>query len=168
MKFLITSMLLMVTCAVAQQVNPEDSINVPGMGDRPARRMSRQTLAAVVEPRYDELFTLVMSEIDRSGFMGKLSAGIVLTGGSAKIEEATALAESIFHMPVRIGMPQSLKVGGMGEVLRNPIYSTGVGLLMYGRKKYLDRNIGQEPARRSALDAGEFVQKLRGWLARNF
>jgi cell division protein FtsA len=155
-------------CAVAQQVNPEDSINVPGMGDRPARRMSRQTLAAVVEPRYDELFSLVMSEIERSGFMGKLAAGIVLTGGSAKIEEASALAESIFHMPVRIGMPQSLRVGGMGEVLRNPIYSTGVGLLMYGRAKYQGGTPHPESARKPALDMGGIVQKVKGWLAQTF
>ena len=155
-------------CAVAQLVDPEQTINVPGMGDRPARKLSRQTLAEVVEPRYDELFTLVMSEIERSGYQGRLSAGIVLTGGSAKIEGATALAESIFHMPVRIGMPQSLRVGGMGEVLRNPIYSTGVGLLMYGKKKYLEDNQGPQAPRKPAVGAGEIVQKLRGWLARNF
>ncbi|HET8731555.1 MAG TPA: cell division protein FtsA, partial [Moraxellaceae bacterium] len=90
-------------CAVAQLVDPEQTINVPGMGDRPARKLSRQTLAEVVEPRYDELFGLVQQEIEKSGYAGRLAAGVVLTGGSAKIEGATALAESIFHMPVRIG-----------------------------------------------------------------
>lgn len=155
-------------CAVAQQVNPDDSINVPGMGDRAARRMSRQTLAAVVEPRYDELFSLVMSEIERAGYTGKLAAGIVLTGGSAKIEDASALAESIFHMPVRIGMPQSLKVGGMGEVLRNPIYSTGVGLLMYGRTKNPNRNSMPESTRKLNLGMDGIVQKLKDWMHQNF
>lgn len=154
-------------CAVAQMVDPEQSINVPGMGDRPARKLSRQTLAEVVEPRYDELFSLVQTELERSGFLGKLAAGVVLTGGSAKIEGAVALAESIFHMPVRIGMPQSLRVGGMGEVLRNPIYSTGVGLLLYGKKQWEENQSGQ-PARKQAPGVAEVMQKLRGWLARNF
>ncbi|MFP5431448.1 MAG: hypothetical protein ACLGHE_10780, partial [Gammaproteobacteria bacterium] len=67
-----------------------------------------------------------------------------------------------------IGMPQSLKVGGMGEVLRNPIYSTGVGLLMYGRSKQLEKGAGQEPARKPVFDAGSLIQKVRGWLAQNF
>ncbi|MDF2444998.1 MAG: cell division protein FtsA [Moraxellaceae bacterium] len=155
-------------CAVAQLVDPEQTINVPGMGDRPARKLSRQTLAEVVEPRYDELFMLVQQEIEKSGFAGKLAAGIVLTGGSAKIEGATALAESIFHMPVRIGMPQSLKVGGMGEVLRNPIYSTGVGLLLYG-KKQVEENQHAQPVRKNAGGGlGDAVQKMRNWLVRNF
>lgn len=154
-------------CAVAQMVDPEQSINVPGMGDRPARKLSRQTLAEVVEPRYDELFSLVQTELERSGFLGKLAAGVVLTGGSAKIEGAVALAESIFHMPVRIGMPQSLRVGGMGEVLRNPIYSTGVGLLLYGKKQWEENQSGQ-PARKQAAGVAEVMQKVRGWLARNF
>lgn len=155
-------------CAVAQLVDPEQTINVPGMGDRPARKLSRQTLAEVVEPRYDELFALVQGEIERSGYQGKLAAGVVLTGGSAKIEGATALAESIFHMPVRIGMPQSLKVGGMGEVLRNPIYSTGVGLLLYGKKQWEENQNGQPVRKNTGAGVGEVVQKFRGWLARNF
>ncbi|MCC2636699.1 MAG: cell division protein FtsA [Moraxellaceae bacterium] len=154
-------------CAVAQAVDPEQTINVPGMGDRPARKLSRQTLAEVVEPRYDELFSLVLQEISRSGYTGKLAAGVVLTGGSAKIEAATALAESIFHMPVRIGMPQSLKVGGMGEVLRNPIYSSGVGLLLYG-KKQVEENLHARPVQKTSGGMGDALQKLRSWVARNF
>lgn len=155
-------------CAVAQLVDPEQTINVPGMGDRPARKLSRQTLAEVVEPRYDELFMLVQQEIEKSGFGGKLAAGIVLTGGSAKIEGATALAESLFHMPVRIGMPQSLRVGGMGEVLRNPIYSTGVGLLLYGKKQVEENQHAQPVRKNSGAGLGDVVQKMRNWLVRNF
>lgn len=154
-------------CAVAQDVDPEQTINVPGMGDRPARKLSRQTLAEVVEPRYDELFSLVLQEIGKSGYAGKLAAGVVLTGGSAKIEAATALAESIFHMPVRIGMPQSLRVGGMGEVLRNPIYSSGVGLLLYG-KKQVEENLHARPVQKAGSGMGDALQKLRSWVARNF
>ncbi|MFN3587516.1 MAG: cell division protein FtsA [Moraxellaceae bacterium] len=154
-------------CAVAQMVDPEQTINVPGMGDRPARKLSRQTLAEVVEPRYDELFSLVLTELERSGFAGKLAAGVVLTGGSSKIDGAVQLAESIFHMPVRIGMPQSLKVGGMAEVLRNAIYSTSVGLLLYGKKQWEENQSGQ-PARKPATGMGEVMKKCRDWLARHF
>lgn len=154
-------------CAVAQMVDPEQTINVPGMGDRPARKLSRQTLAEVVEPRYDELFSLVLTELERSGFAGKLAAGVVLTGGSSKIDGAVQLAESIFHMPVRIGMPQSLKVGGMGEVLRNAIYSTGVGLLLYGKKQWEEGQSGP-PVRKPAAGMGGVMKKCRDWLARHF
>jgi cell division protein FtsA len=155
-------------CAVAQLVDAEQSVNVPGLGDRPARKLSRQTLAAVVEPRYDELFTMVQGEVERSGYAHRLAAGFVLTGGSAKIEGATALAESIFNMPVRIGMPQSLRVGGMGEVLRNPIYSTGVGLLLYGKKQWEENQHGQPVRKNTGASVGEVVQKVREWWARNF
>jgi cell division protein FtsA len=154
-------------CAVAQLVDPEQTINVPGMGDRPARKLARQTLAEVVEPRYEELFGFVQQEIEKSGYTGRLAAGVVLTGGSAKIEGATALAESIFHMPVRIGMPQSLKVGGMGEVLRNPIYSTGVGLLLYGKQHGEEHAHLRQPVK-AASGVGDAWQKLRSWVARNF
>ncbi len=154
-------------CAVAQLVDPEQTINVPGMGDRPARKLSRQTLAEVVEPRYDELFALVQSEIEKSGYQGRLAAGVVLTGGSSKIEGATALAESIFHMPVRIGMPQSLKVGGMGEVLRNPIYSTGVGLLLYGKKQWEENQALQPVRKNTGPGVADVFKKLRVWVERN-
>jgi len=155
-------------CAVAQMVDPEQSINVVGMGDRAARKLSRQTLAEVVEPRYEELFGIVQNEIERSGYGHRVAAGIVLTGGSAKIEGAIPLAESIFHMPVRIGMPHSLKVGGMGEILRNPIFSTGVGLLMYGKKRWED-GVNAPPQRRQQPIAGmDMMGRFRGWLAKNF
>ena len=96
------------------------------MGERPPRKLSRQTLAEVVEPRYEELFSLIQSELRRSGFEELIAAGIVLTGGSAKMEGVVELAEEVFHMPVRLGMPQF--VTGLGEVVRNPIHATGVGI----------------------------------------
>ena len=117
-------------CALAQFASPEESIEVAGVGDRPSRRLARQTLAEVVEPRYEELFTLVHAELQRSGFAELLAAGIVLTGGSAKMEGVVELAEEVFHMPVRLGMPQHVK--GLSEVIKNPIYSTGIGLLYFG------------------------------------
>src|SRR5690606_22049819 len=90
-------------CALAKLTGPEETIKVPSVGDRPARNLSRQALAEVVEPRYDELFTLVQSELRRSGFEDMVAAGIVLTGGTSKMEGGIDLAEEIFHMPVRLG-----------------------------------------------------------------
>jgi len=114
-------------CALTQLVNDADSIKVPSVGDRPPRELSRQALAEVVEPRYVELFTLVQQELQRSGFQDMLAAGIVLTGGTSKMEGVVDLAEEIFHAPVRIGAPHN--VDGLADIVRNPIYSTGVGLL---------------------------------------
>jgi len=123
-------------CALRQLTNLEDTIEVPGVGDREPRRLSRQTLAEVVEPRYEELFTLIQSELRRSGFEDIIAAGIVLTGGSSKMEGLIELAEEVFHMPVRLGMPQN--VSGLADVVRNPIYATGVGLLHYGKQQHQD------------------------------
>ena len=122
-------------CALSQLANPDESIEVPSVGDRPARRLARQTLAEVVEPRYEELFNLIREELRRSGFEELIAAGIVLTGGSARMEGAIELAEEIFHVPVRLGLPQ--QVMGLADVVRNPIYSTGVGLLLYARENAL-------------------------------
>src|SRR5438477_5663841 len=94
-------------CALSQLANPDESIEVPSVGERPARRLARQTLAELVEPRYDELFGLVREELRRSGFEEVIAAGIVLTGGSAKMEGAIELAEEVFHVPVRVGVPQA-------------------------------------------------------------
>jgi cell division protein FtsA len=123
-------------CALRQLTNLEDTIEVPGVGDREPRRLSRQTLAEVVEPRYEELFTLIQSELRRSGFEDIIAAGIVLTGGSSKMEGLIELAEEVFHMPVRLGVPQN--VSGLADVVRNPIYATGVGLLHYGKQQHQD------------------------------
>ncbi len=121
-------------CALRQLTNLEDTIEVPGVGDREPRRLSRQTLAEVVEPRYEELFTLIQAELRRSGFEDIIAAGIVLTGGSSKMEGLIELAEEVFHMPVRLGVPQN--VSGLADVVRNPIYATGVGLLQYGKQQH--------------------------------
>lgn len=118
-------------CALSQLAGTEETIEVPSVGERAARRLSRQTLAEVVEPRYEELMTLVQAELRRSGFEDMTAAGIVLTGGSAKMEGAIELAEEIFHMPVRLGIPQNMT--GLTDVVRNPIYATGVGLLHFSR-----------------------------------
>src|ERR1700758_2666891 len=140
-------------CALSQLANPDESIEVPSVGDRPARRLARQTLAEIVEPRYEEL--------RRSGFEEVIAAGIVLTGGSAKMEGAIELAEEVFHVPVRLGIPQSVQ--GLSDVVRNPIFSTGVGLLLYARDNAL-------PARRggSLGNAKTALERMRSWFQGNF
>ena len=123
-------------CALTQLTNHEDSIEVPGVGDRPPRRLARNILAGVVQPRYEELFSLIHAELRRSAMEDIIAAGIVLTGGSSKMEGAIELAEEIFHMPVRLGVPQH--VTGLAENVKNPIYATAVGLLLYGQKQERD------------------------------
>ncbi len=116
-------------CALRQLANVNESIDVPSVGDRPPRRLARQTLAEVIEPRYEELLSLVQAELQRSGYEGLVAAGVVLTGGTAKMEGVIELAEEVFHLPVRLGLPQN--VMGLADVVRNPIHATGVGLLLF-------------------------------------
>src|ERR1700741_5512995 len=125
-------------CALSRPANPDETIEVPSVGDRPPRRLARQTLAEVVEPRYEELFQMVRMELQRSGYEEVIAAGVVLTGGSSKMEGAVELAEESFHMPVRLASPQH--VTGLADVVRNPIYATAVGLLLYGRENYVRNN----------------------------
>ena len=108
----------------------EESIEVPSVGGRPARSMSRHTLAEVVEPRYQELFELIHEELKECGLEDQIAAGYVLTGGTAKMEGAIEFAEEIFQMPVRIGQPTEIQ--GLKEYVNDPMYSTVIGLLHYG------------------------------------
>ncbi|MCK5876019.1 MAG: cell division protein FtsA [Candidatus Marithrix sp.] len=116
-------------CALAKLTNSEEMIEVPSVGARPPRLLARQTLADVVEPRYEELLNLVQSVLRRSGYEDLIAAGIVLVGGSAKMDGVVELAESVFHAPVRIGYPKH--VTGLIDIINDPIYATGVGLLLF-------------------------------------
>jgi cell division protein FtsA len=138
-------------CALAQLAKPEEMIKVPSVGDRPARDLSRQALAEVVEPRYEELFTLVQAELRRSGYEDLVAAGIVLTGGTSKMEGAVELAEEIFHMPVRLARPDG--VGGVDDLLSNPIYATAIGLLLYAADNELTQQF--EPSQVDDFDLDE-------------
>ncbi|MTW21997.1 cell division protein FtsA [Allochromatium palmeri] len=148
--------------ALTQLETNGDSIEVPSIGDRPPRRLSRQTLAEVVEPRYEELLTLLQNELRRSGFEDVIAGGVVLTGGSAKMRGLLELAEEVFHMPVRLGVPN--RILGLSEVVDNPIHSTGVGLLMYARQHRFARR--PELAESSGLKG--FLTRLRNWFQGNF
>jgi cell division protein FtsA len=144
-------------CALSQLASPDDMIKVPGVGDRAPRELSRQALADVVEPRYDELFHLIQAELRHSGYADMLAAGMVLTGGTSKMEGVVELAEEIFHMPVRIGMPHD--VSGLSDIVRNPTYSTGVGLLLYGMKQQHAR-AGNVPLKESGINILERVKRF--------
>ena len=149
-------------CALTQLASAEESIEVPSVGDRPPRKLARHTLAEVVEPRYEELLGLIQAELRRSGFEDRVAAGIVLTGGSAKIEGLVELAEEVFHMPVRLGVPQY--VTGLVDVVRNPIYSTGVGLLLFGHQNRDQRSLegGLGKGLRGVWD------RMKGWFQGNY
>jgi len=149
-------------CALTQLANPEETIEVPGVGDRPARRLVRQTLAEVIEPRYEELFSLVQAELRRSGFEDLIAAGVVMTGGSSKMEGVIELAEEVFHMPVRLGLPQH--ISGLVDVVRNPIHATGVGLLLYGHQQ----RYSKMPQVRMGGGVTGMWQRMKGWFQGNF
>ena len=121
--------------ALAEDVGSEEMLEVDGVGERLMRSMSRKLLAEVVEARYEELFTLIKGELRRSGFEHMVPAGIVLTGGGAAIDNGLVLAESVFKVPVRLGVPTG--VTGLANVINNPAYATGVGLLLYGQQQQL-------------------------------
>jgi len=147
-------------CALTQLAKADEIIKVPGVGDKPARELSRQALAEVVEPRYDELFTLIQAELRRSGFEDLMAAGIVLTGGAAKMEGVIDLAEEIFHMPVSLGAPHN--VAGLKDIVRNPVYATGVGLLQYGLEREKEM-----PVKRAGRKSGAF-SRIKNWMSENF
>jgi cell division protein FtsA len=149
-------------CALSQLANPDETIEVPSVGDRPPRRLARQTLAEVVEPRYEELYQLIREELRRSGFEELMAAGIVMTGGSAKMEGAIELAEEVFHMPVRLGVPQFVE--GLSDVVRNPIHATGVGLLLYSRQA----QAAKAEASSGRMGVTNAFERMRAWFQKNF
>jgi cell division protein FtsA len=147
--------------ALRQLADANELVEVPGIGERAPRMMSRQTLAEVIEPRVEELFSLVQQVLRESGFEELLSSGIVLTGGSSVMHGMVELGEEIFHMPVRVGVPKY--AGGLAEVVRNPRYATVMGLLLEGAQQ---RSHGQ-----FARQGGSFKQvlaRMREWFQRNF
>lgn len=153
-------------CALAKLARADETIKVPSVGDRPPRELSRQSLANVVEPRYEELFHLILSELRRSGYEDLIPAGIVLTGGTAKMEGAVELAEEIFHMPVRLGVPQGVK--GMTDVVRNPIYSTAVGLLLYGMRQQAEGELSGRAPKEATIEKPSALVRMKRWIQNNF
>lgn len=149
-------------CALRQLADPAEMIEVPGVGERGPRQLSRQTLAEVIEPRVEELYSLIQAELRRSRFEELLSSGIVITGGSSAMIGMVELGEEVFHMPVRLGIPQY--VGGLAEVVRTPRFATGVGLLLMGLEQHKRQNL-------ISLHSGSFGQifeSMKNWFQRSF
>ncbi len=117
-------------CCLTSMVGKDETIEVPSVGGREARILSRQLLAEILEPRVEEIFSLVNREISKSGYGDLIASGVVITGGSAILPGMPELAEQIFNLPVRRGNP--LDIGGLTDVVNSPIYATGVGLVKYG------------------------------------
>jgi cell division protein FtsA len=149
-------------CALSQLADPQEMVDVPGVGDRSTRQLSRKTLAEVIEPRVEELYSLVQAELRRSGYEDLLSSGVVLTGGSSAMQGMVELGEEIFHMPVRIGMPQY--AGALAEVVRNPRYSTCLGLLIAGADEFRQRDV----ARQHIGSLQQVVERMKNWFKGNF
>jgi cell division protein FtsA len=119
-------------CAAIQKVRRDELVELPGVGGRQPRPIRRQYLSEIIEPRAEEIFTLLRKEILRSGFEEMLGAGIVLTGGGSRLDGLPDLGERVFHLPVRRGGP--IGIGGVVEVVNSPTFATAVGLALYGAK----------------------------------
>lgn len=150
-------------CALTQLAQSSEAIETPSVGDRSPRQLSRQTLCEVIEPRIEELFELIRAELRRSGFEELLGSGVVLTGGSSKMEGMVELAEEVFHMPVRLGSPKY--VGGLREVVRNPIYATGVGLIQFGHNNQGRRLIDNDNKKSSGVNVWH---RMKQWFQTSF
>ena len=148
--------------ALRQLASATDMIEVPGVGDRPPRQLSRQTLAEVIEPRVEELYSLIQRELRSSGLEELLSSGIVITGGSSLMKGMVELGEEVFHMPVRVGVPNYN--GPLAEVVRNPRYATAMGLLQAG----LEQVKRDRHARLQGQGFKEVLDRMKGWFKGNF
>jgi cell division protein FtsA len=149
-------------CALRQLADPREIVEVPGVDGREPRQLSVQTLAEVLEPRVVELYEMVLNELRRSGMEDMIASGIVITGGSAMMRGMVELGEEIFHMPVRMGLPRY--VGGLSEVVSNPRYATGVGLVLMG-KQQLERHLSGQMEINSFA---RMLEKMKSWFQGNF
>jgi cell division protein FtsA len=147
--------------ALRQLADPNQMLEVPGIGERGSRSLSRQTLAEVIEPRVEELYSLVQQVLRESGLEELLSSGVVLTGGSSMMQGMVELGEEIFHMPVRIGVPRY--AGGLAEVVRAPRYATAVGLLLEGMSQVHHGKLARQSGSVRAV-----LGRMREWFQRNF
>src|SRR3989338_5667317 len=120
-------------CALTSRVTQDETIEVPSVGGRNPRLLSRQILAEIIEPRLEEIYSLVRQEIVRAGCEDLIAAGLILTGGTSLLDGTPELAEQVFHLPVRRGLP--CNVGGLVDVVKSPMFSTGVGLIQLGLKE---------------------------------
>ena len=150
-------------CALTSLINGNETIEVPSVGDRENRVLSRRLLSEIIEPRLDELFTLVKMEIGQSGHKDLITSGIVLTGGSSILKGIVEAAEKIFKLPVRRGMPKS--IGGLVDVVNSPMYATAVGLLFYGMEKI---KTGEIPNLTGTKVFDRVFNRMKEWIEEYF
>jgi len=148
-------------CALSRLVDPNEMIRVPAVGGREPKEISRSVLAAIIEPRVEEIYSLVLKEIKRTEFADGLSAGIVLTGGGSLMEGMVELAEQVFDMPTKVGRPKEIE--GLNDIISNPMHSTGVGLVLWGFKNPEEK--GGEKEKNFIRRA---IYKMRNWFAEYF
>jgi len=143
--------------ALSSLVDTNETMEVPGVGGRKKREVSRQILASIIEPRIEEVFSLVEREIKRSGFDDRLTAGIVLTGGTVKMEGIEQLAERIFDLPVKVGVPKGIV--GLTDAVSDPVHAAGIGLIVYGYKHRDEEGFFERKA--GLLD--RFIRRIVNW-----
>jgi len=149
-------------CALASMVKRDEMIEVPSVGGRKPRTVSRQILAEIVEPRVEEIMTLVNREIIKAGFEDVAASGVVLTGGSASLDGMIEMAEQVFNLPVRLGLP--VGISGLTDIVKSPMYSTGVGLVLYGYK-----NRSEDKFRVGEKNVfGKITKRMKEWLSEFF
>ncbi len=146
-------------CAKVQMVGEDEMIEVSGVGGRPPRRVERKTLAQIIEPRVDELFTLIDGELIRSGFKNLLAAGVVITGGTASLPGIVEVAEQVLDLPARVGEPSG--VGGLVDMVHDPRFATPIGLVLYG-SKYRQFGTAARSGGRRGMGEGLFSRFGRG------
>lgn len=149
-------------CALRQLADPSEVVEVPGVAGRAPRQLSRQTLAEVIEPRVEELYSLVQAELRRSGFEELLSSGIVITGGTSVMQGMMELGEEVFHMPVRLGTPKYN--GGLADVVQSPRFATGVGLLMEAKEQFQRQYL----AKLQSNSLPHVFERMKNWFKGNF
>lgn len=148
--------------ALPSMVDPEETIRVPSVAKRPPKEIQKKALAQVIGARYEELFELILAELRRSGFEDLIAAGMVFTGGASRVPGCIELAENIFQMPIRLGLPQH--VNGLIDVRDNPIFATGVGLLLHGLQSQLNNLPGLD----LGSNATSLWQRMKSWFQGNF
>lgn len=155
-------------CAFGNMIGANETIEVPSVGGRKPRTLMRKTLADIIEPRVEEISSLIYQEIKKSGSERLLASGVVITGGCANLEGIPELAENIFNLPARRGYPIGL--GGLVDVVNNPIYATGVGLLVYGFKNGKTRRVsfGSRNAFKEVLNSAKLLNRMKDWFKEIF
>jgi len=151
-------------CCLSALVGKEDKIEVPSVGGRKPRELSRNVLCEILGPRVEEIFSLVNREIIKSGLEDSIASGVVITGGTSILEGMPEMAEQIFNLPVRRGIPQ--QIGGLIDVVNSPVYATGVGLVIYG-----SRNSGAREFPTTKMENSLFssvLGRMKSWFGEFF